>query len=57
MSMYIDSLVDKLPMVGETEKVDEIIEWIKTEGIISKKNLIDRLNWGCLLYTSPSPRD
>jgi hypothetical protein len=46
MSVYIDSLVDKLPMVGETEKVDEIIEWIKTEGIISKKNLIDRLNWG-----------
>ena len=46
MSMYIDSLVDKLPMVGETEKVDEIIEWIKNEGIISKKNLIDRLNWG-----------
>jgi hypothetical protein len=46
MSDYIDQLVDKLPCVGQTEKVDEIIEWIKKEKVISKKNLIDRLNWG-----------
>tara|TARA_B100000287_G_scaffold14460_1_gene14598 strand:- start:148 stop:462 length:315 start_codon:yes stop_codon:yes gene_type:complete len=46
MSDYIDQLVEKLPCVSQTEKVDEIIEWIKKEKVISKKNLIDRLNWG-----------
>ena len=46
MSDYIDQIVEKLPWVSQTEKVDEIIEWIKKEKVISKKNLIDRLNWG-----------
>ena len=40
MSDYIDQLVEKLPCVSQTEKVDEIIEWIKKEKVISKKNLM-----------------
>ena len=46
MSKYIDSLVDKLPKVGNSEKLKEITEWIRDEKSISKKNLIERLNWG-----------
>ena len=46
MSKYIDSLVDKLPKVGNSEKLKEMIEWIRDEKSISKKNLIERLNWG-----------
>ena len=37
MSDYIE-LVEKLQCVSQTEKVDEIIEWIKKEKVISKKN-------------------
>ena len=40
MSDYIDQLVEKLSCVSQTEKVDEIIEWIKTEKVISKKILL-----------------
>ena len=46
MSKYIDSLVDKLPKVGNSEKLKEMTEWIRDEKSISKKNLIERLNWG-----------
>ena len=46
MSKYIDSLVDKLPKVGNSEKLKEMTELIRDEKSISKKNLIERLNWG-----------
>ena len=37
--------------------IDRRIEILKAEGIIFKTNINVGVNYACLLYTSPSPRD
>jgi hypothetical protein len=46
MSEYIDELLKKLPIVKKSEKIKEMKKWIKRKGGISKKEIIERLNWG-----------
>ena len=53
-----------LGLTGEKENYKRAIERLQEIGI-SVQSLVDRVNWdedkctqcGCLLYTSPSPRD
>ena len=46
MSEYIDELIKKLPIVKKSEKLKEMTKWIKKEGSITKKHIIERLGWG-----------
>ena len=46
MSDYINELYKTLPTVKKSEKLKEIISWIKKEGSITKKEIMKRLGWG-----------
>lgn len=46
MSNYINELYNKLPIVKKSEKIKEVISWIKKEGSLSKQEIINRLGWG-----------
>ena len=54
-SWYLDSPMDQSSQY-ETFMVDELIPWIRKNYRISRLG-ISGLSMGCLLYTSPSPRD
>ena len=49
---------------GDFEQEDYVSDWSDLEGVnvgllfdIYKVELLNKINHGCLLYTSPSPRD
>ena len=47
MSEYMDGLLGRIKVVSSTsEKLLDIISWIKKSGRLSKKEILDNLNWG-----------
>jgi len=46
MSFEINKLVSESGRIQESEKLDQIIDWIKTSKSISKKEIMKQLGWG-----------
>ena len=56
MLFYMDRLVMETRAVKDTNRFKEIVEWIKTAGKLSKKDIIERLGWGRGIKWTPYRR-
>ena len=56
MSDYINLLLEQSHQIGESEKFQDICQWVKTAGSISKEELIDKLGWGRGIKWTPYRR-
>ena len=56
MSNYIDMLLRDQRMTGDSEALNKMVEWIKKEGQISKKDLIRSVGWGRGIKWTPYRR-
>ena len=56
MSHYMEDLLSKQKVIGDSDKLKEIIGWIKQYGCMSKKEIINKLNWGRGIKWSPYRR-
>jgi glycosyltransferase involved in cell wall biosynthesis len=56
MSDYIDTLVKSTKELGESEALKKIINWIKKEKKITKKEIITSLGWGVGIKWTPYRR-
>jgi len=57
MSEYMDKLLDKAHKISyNSEKLQEILQWIKNSGSVSKLELIDKLGWGRGIKWTPYRR-
>ena len=56
MSDYIDTLVKSTKEVGESETLKKIINWIKKQKKMTKKEIITSLGWGVGIKWSPYRR-
>jgi len=56
MSDYINLLLEQSHQIGESEKFQDICQWVKSAGSISKEELIDKLGWGRGIKWTPYRR-
>jgi glycine cleavage system pyridoxal-binding protein P len=56
MSDYIDKLVSNVNKMSESEAVKKIINWIKKEKKMTKKEIITSLGWGVGIRWTPYRR-
>jgi hypothetical protein len=49
-------LLEQSHQIGESEKFQDICQWVKTAGSISKEELIDKLGWGRGIKWTPYRR-
>ena len=56
MSDYMDLMISTTHQMGDSEKFNDILGWIKTAGRISKEELIDKLGWGRGIKWTPYRR-
>lgn len=56
MSNYMDLLLEQSHQIGESEKFQDICQWVKSAGSISKEELIDKLGWGRGIKWTPYRR-
>ena len=56
MSDYINLLLEQSHQIGESDKFQDICQWVKTAGSISKEELIDKLGWGRGIKWTPYRR-
>ena len=56
MSDYIDDLLSRQKVMGQTKKFDEILEYIKKSKSVSKKDMMDFVGWGRGIKWSPYRR-
>lgn len=46
MSKYIDDLYKKQKSIKNSEKLNDIISWLKKKKVMTKKEIMSKLNWG-----------
>lgn len=56
MSNYMNDLLSKQKVMGQTDKLKEIIEFIKKEKSVTKKTVMDYLDWGRGIKWTPYRR-
>jgi len=56
MSNYMNDLLSKQKVMGQTDKLKEIIEFIKKEKSVTKKSVMDYLDWGRGIKWTPYRR-
>ena len=57
MSKYMDRLLGEIKVMSPTsEKLLDIISWIKKSGRLSKKEILDNLNWSRGIKWTPYRR-
>ena len=56
MSDLIDTLILNQKVMGDSDKLNEIIGWIKNNKSITKQNIMNNLNWGRGIKWTPYRR-
>ena len=56
MSNYMNDLLDRQKVMGDSDKLKQIIGWIKQYGCMSKLDLLRKLNWGRGIKWTPYRR-
>jgi hypothetical protein len=56
MNNYMNDLLSRQKVMGESDKLKEIIGWIKQYGCMSKPDLLSKLNWGRGIKWTPYRR-
>ena len=56
MSEYMNSLLSQQKVMGNSNKLNEIIGWIKDKKSITKQEIMQNLNWGRGIKWTPYRR-
>ena len=56
MSDYIDNLIKNLRIMSNTEKLFEIVEYIRKNKTVTKQDMVNYLGWGRGIKWSPYRR-
>ena len=56
MSEYIDDLVDRLPKLKNSKKIDDIKQIVRESDGITKEQIIEKLGWGGGITWTPYRR-
>ena len=56
MNNYMNDLLSKQKVMGDSDKLNEIIGWIKNNKSMTKQNIMNNLNWGRGIKWTPYRR-
>ena len=56
MNNYMNELLSKQKVMGDSDKLNEIIGWIKNNKSMTKQNIMNNLNWGRGIKWTPYRR-